>query len=116
MKPRDLTGASHRRDRAARPEQRPEVRPEAHTVDTLWDIAGVAAYLRVSADAIYKMTARNAAVPIPHIRIGARLRFRRSDVDRWLTLLTVSNLTTLARMRKHAEDNAHGDDQQTPSP
>ena len=49
---------------------------------------------------VYKMTARKAAVRIPHIRIGGKLRFRQSDIDRWLTLLTVR---TSRRCRDAAE-------------
>jgi len=68
----------------------------------------VAAYLQVPVGAIYRMTGRRAAMRIPHIRIGNRLRFRRSDIDRWLSLLTVSNLQTLATVRRKVEEVAHG--------
>jgi hypothetical protein len=46
------------------------------------------------------MTARKAAVRIPHIRIGGKLRFRQSDVDQWLRLLTTSNMEALSQMRQ----------------
>ena len=108
------------RSRAARPAVRPGDRPEERPAipiepqpDSLWDVAGVAAYLQVPASAIYKMTARKAAVRIPHIRLGGKLRFRRSDIDRWLTLLTNSNLEALARVRRKAEQVAHGNHSQT---
>src|SRR5258707_694260 len=100
-------------DRAARPGNRPAA---PGSEDGLWDIAGVASYLLIPVSSIYKMTARKAAVRIPHIRIGGKLRFRRSDVDRWLTLLTESNLDTLARMRLGARKASHGNDSQTETP
>jgi excisionase family DNA binding protein len=87
---------------------RPAYRPEEQTGegagskadDTLWDVAGIAAYLQVPTSAVYKMTARRAAVRIPHIRLGGKLRFRRSDIEQWLTLLTDSNLKTLEKVRQ----------------
>src|SRR5437868_7162023 len=78
-------------ERVARPEVRPEKRPERGSTErepnALWDVSSVAAYLHIPASSIYKMTARKAALRIPHIRLGGKLRFRRSDVDHWLTLL-----------------------------
>jgi excisionase family DNA binding protein len=89
--------------------------PSTGGSDGLWDIHDVAGYLQLSVHAIYKMTARLAAVRIPHIRIGHKLRFRRSDVDRWLTLLTVSNLEILSKMREKVSKVTHGHDSQTPA-
>lgn len=94
--------------RTAQPGDRPGHRPEADRAatmpagrgDSLWDVTAVAAYLQIPISTVYKMTARKASVRIPHIRIGGKLRFRRSDVDRWLTLLTISNLEVLTRMRQ----------------
>jgi excisionase family DNA binding protein len=105
--------------RAARPGDRPEDRTGADRragCNSLWDITDVSAYLQVPVSSIYKMTARKAAVRIPHIRIGGKLRFRRGDVDRWLTLLTESNLDVLARMRLRVRKASHGSDSQTESP
>lgn len=68
--------------------------------DRLWEIGDVAEYLRVPVSSVYKMTAPKAKVRIPHIRIAGRLRFRRVDIDRWLELLTVSNLDVLAKVAK----------------
>lgn len=93
--------------RVARTGERPELRPEG-----LWDIADVSAYLQVPVSSIYKMTARKAPVRIPHIRIGGKLRFRRADVDQWLTLLTVSNLELLARIHRKVSKVRHGNDSQ----
>jgi len=105
---------NHDSNRTARPGNRPGVRPEVTgSDDALWDVAAVAAYLKLPVSSIYKMTARRAAVRIPHIRLGNTLRFRRSDIDRWLTFLTVSNLETLTRMRSRVSKVVHGNDSQT---
>ena len=59
----NLTHISHESgalDRAAGPGPRPGERPEAAT-GSLWLVADVAAYLKVSRHAIYRMTARQAA-------------------------------------------------------
>lgn len=116
---------SSRSPRAVRPESRPGGRPEDRSgtapstsrpqagPDVLWDVAGVAAYLDVPVGAIYRMTGRRAALRIPHIRIGTRLRFRRSDIDRWLSLLTVSTLDRLTQLRRRATEVSHGHDSQT---
>lgn len=94
--------------RAARSGDRPGHRTGAHRrvageAEPLWDVAGVAAYLQIPISSVYKMTARKGRVRIPHIRIGGKLRFRQSDVDRWLTLLTISNLETLSKMRERLQ-------------
>ena len=101
--------------RAARPGDRPEDRTGADRRagrGSLWDIADVSAYLQVPVSSIYKMTARKAVVRIPHIRIGGTLRFRQSDVDRWLTLLTTSNIEALSKMRQKVSQVNHGHDPQ----
>lgn len=102
--------------RAARPGDRPEDRTGANPHagrGSLWDIADVSAYLQIPVSSVYKMTARKAAVRIPHIRIGNKLRFRQSDVDRWLTLLTTSNIEALSKMRQKVSQVRHGHDSQT---
>jgi excisionase family DNA binding protein len=91
--------------RAARPGDRPEDRTGADRHarrGSLWDIAAVSEYLQIPVSSIYKMTSRKATVQIPHIRIGGKLRFRQSDVDEWLTLLTTSNTAALSKMRQKA--------------
>jgi excisionase family DNA binding protein len=104
--------------RAARPEDRPALRPEGRDRhgETLWEIAEVADYLRIPVSSIYKMTARKAAVRIPHIRIGGKLRFKRDDIDRWLSLLTVSNLDTLTKVRRAISKRKYGNDPQAQAP
>ena len=99
--------------RAARPADRPGDRTGA-TRDLasgpIWTIADVSAYLQVPVGSVYKMTARKAQVRIPHIRIGGKLRFRQSDVDQWLTLLTTSHVEALSKMRQKVSQVNHGDD------
>ena len=102
--------------RAARPGDRPEDRTAADRRacrSSLWDVTDVSAYLQVPVSSIYKMTARKAVVRIPHIRIGGKLRFRQSDVDQWLTLLTTSNIEALSKMRQKVSQVTHGHDPQT---
>ena len=63
----------------------------------LWRIAEAAAYLQLPGSAIYKMTCQTARLRIRHIRIAGRLRFRKSDIDDWLSQLSVSTVGMLAR-------------------
>lgn len=103
-----------RQARATRGAARPSTRPAATASSgnepaQLWDIKGVSSYLQIPVSSIYKMTAKNAAVRIPHIRIGGHLRFKPSDIDAWLTLLTVSNLEVLRRMHRAVSENTYGD-------
>src|SRR5258707_14340468 len=99
-----LPERSREEPRAARPADRPAHRPEgeqrSNAAPEIWDVAGVSAYLQIPVSSIYKMTARKAVVRIPHIRIGGTLRFRHADVDRWLTLLTTSNIEALSKTRQ----------------
>lgn len=99
--------------RAGRPADRPEDEPEGPDAG-LWTVAEAAAFLQLPIGSIYKMTARRAAIRIPHIRIGALLRFRRADLEAWLEVLTVSNLDTLTRARERARKAAHGTHSQAP--
>ncbi len=109
----DSIDENHDSGRVARPGNRPGDRPEPPTPSySLWDVTDVAGYLRIPVSSIYKMTARKAAVRIPHIRIGAALRFRQADIDRWLTFLTTSNIEALSRMRQKGSKAIHGHDSQ----
>ena len=114
-----LSERNREEPRAARPADRPAHRPEGdhapHGVPEIWDVAGVSAYLHIPVSSVYKMTARKAVVRIPHIRIGRTLRFKPADVDRWLTLLTTSNLEALSKLRQKVSQVIHADDSQTTS-
>ena len=108
--PRNVTDSGES-PRAAGPGDRPDIRTgveEPLSNPRLWDVAEVSAYLRVPKSAVYKMTARTATVPIPHIRLGGRLRFRRHDIDTWLSLLATSQPETLERIRRKALKVTHG--------
>jgi excisionase family DNA binding protein len=51
------------------------------TTDSLWTVKDVADYLRVSTSMVYQ---RAGAGELPHIKVGALLRFRRSEIDEHL--------------------------------
>lgn len=68
----------------------------------VWTIQEAATYLSLPVNSLYKMTGPKARLRVPHIRIAGRLRFRKADLDRWLDVLTVSNLEVLARARRTA--------------
>jgi excisionase family DNA binding protein len=71
----------------------------------------VAVFLQIPVSSIYKMTARHPTTRIPHIRIGGKLRFRQADIDRWLEVLTTSNIPALTELRrKISKEVTHGDD------
>jgi len=86
------------------------MKPPAVDPERLWNIAEVSEYLQIPVASIYKMTARKARLPIPHVRISGRIRFRRVEIDEWLSLLTVSNLARLRTLRRkttHEVTNGH---------
>jgi excisionase family DNA binding protein len=49
--------------------------------DEIFDVPSLAAYLKVSAKWIYE---RTHLKEIPHIKAGGQLRFRKTEIDRWL--------------------------------
>lgn len=113
----DLVEETRDHPRVAQPDDGPALRPSqdvtADSGDALWNVVDVSTYLQLPVSSIYKMTARRATARIPHIRIGSKLRFRRADIDRWLTLLTHSNLEALSKMRQKVSKVTHGNDSQT---
>jgi excisionase family DNA binding protein len=60
--------------------------------ECLWEVKDLAEYLRIPASSVYKMTAPRAASGLPVIRCGQLLRFRRSDIDKWLDGLANNTL------------------------
>jgi excisionase family DNA binding protein len=56
--------------------------PEAQTAGDILTIRQLAEYLMVSEKTVYRMLDRNE---LPAVRIGAQWRFRRQDIDAWLT-------------------------------
>jgi excisionase family DNA binding protein len=76
---------------------------DATSAGPLWNIREVARYLRMPVGSVYKMTGPKAKYRIPHLRLRGRLlRFRQSDIDRWLDLLLVSNTDLILRVRQKA--------------
>ena len=49
--------------------------------DSLWDVADVAKYLKVSKSTIRAYILRRE---IPFLRVGSLIRFRRDEVDAWV--------------------------------
>ena len=70
--------------------------------DRLWRIGEVSRYLGVPRSAVYKMTAARSSNPIPHLKLGRLLRFRKADIDEWLDCWAVSSTNELARARARA--------------
>lgn len=56
--------------------------PEAQAVGDILTIRQLAEYLMVSEKTVYRMLDRNQ---LPAMRVGAQWRFRRNDIDAWLT-------------------------------
>lgn len=91
--------------RAARRSSPREPRPDHDAAGggiAVWTIHEAAAYLSVPVNSLYKMTGPKARLRVPHIRIAGRLRFRKVDLDRWLDVLSVSNLEVLVKARRGA--------------
>jgi len=59
--------------------------------DTIFDVKGLAEYLRVLDRWIYE---RTHLKEIPHYKIGGQLRFRKRDIDKWLELYKVPAVDT----------------------
>lgn len=74
----------------------------------LWDIEQVAGYLKLSVASVYHMTGPKAGLKIPHIKLSSRLRFRKTEIDEWLALLSVSNIGLLAKARDRAQGVRRG--------
>lgn len=61
--------------------------------DGLMSSEELADYLGVSKDWIYQRTAKNE---IPFGKVGRLVKFRRSEIDRWLTARSVPAVTSLS--------------------
>lgn len=59
----------------------PTGRPPAPVDEPLWTVAEVAAFLHVSRSFVYQAC---AARTMPHVRIGAALRFEPATLRAWL--------------------------------
>lgn len=56
--------------------------PDSHLTGDILTIRQLAEYLMVSEKTVYRMLEKNQ---LPAMRIGAQWRFRKSDIDAWLT-------------------------------
>lgn len=74
----------------------------AHDDAELWTVAEAAEYLRIPVSSVYKMTSGKSKTPIPHIKLGGRVRFRQRDIDAWLDLWAVEPTTALATAKARA--------------
>jgi excisionase family DNA binding protein len=59
----------------------PETVPHAPAGEGLWTVADVAAFLKVSRSFVYQAC---AAKTLPHVRIGASLRFDPATLRAWV--------------------------------
>jgi excisionase family DNA binding protein len=56
---------------------------EAKTARLL-DVTELAAFLHVSKRFVYERSSRSCPKPIPRLKLGKFVRFRLSDVEKWL--------------------------------
>jgi excisionase family DNA binding protein len=52
--------------------------------EPLWTKDDAAAYLRIKPETIYQLTRRRSRHPLPYLPCGKFMRFRRSEIDKWL--------------------------------
>lgn len=69
--------------------------------DTIFDVQGLADYLRVSIKWVYERTHLNE---IPFLKVGGHLRFRKKDIDKWLDLFHTPAANTLTSNFKGCEE------------
>lgn len=65
--------------------------------DVIFDVKGLADYLKVSSQWLYE---RTHLKEIPHIKIGGQLRFKKRDIDKWLASFNVPSVNTPQRVLK----------------
>ena len=63
--------------------------------DEIFDVSGLAAYLKTSTKWIYE---RTHLKEIPHYKTGGLLRFRKKEIDAWLAGFTVPAVSRPARL------------------
>jgi len=64
---------------------------KAEVEDIIFDVQGLAEYLKVSTKWIYE---RTHLKEIPYLKIGGQLRFRKKDIDKWLNSFNVPSIST----------------------
>lgn len=65
--------------------------------DIIFDVDGLADYLKVSKSWIYE---RTHLKEIPHLKIDGQLRFRKKDIDKWLRSYNIPAISTPERILK----------------
>ena len=65
--------------------------------DTIFDVKGLALYLKVSEKFIHK---RTHLKQIPYYKVGGKLLFRKKDIDKWLCSYNVLAVGTPERILK----------------
>jgi excisionase family DNA binding protein len=73
-------------------------RRKAMTEQYLWKTPDVAQYLGIPLSSVYKMTGPKSAIRMPHIRIAGKVRFRKTDIDRWLDQFLISTKDLFAKL------------------
>ena len=66
-----------------------------HKEDVIFDVPGLAKYLKVSTKWIYE---RTQFKEIPYQKIKGLLRFRKKDIDRWLNFHSVPAINSPERI------------------
>lgn len=72
-------------------------RAQSQEDDLIFDVKGLCEYLKVSSKWIYERTHLNE---IPFIKYKGLLRFRKRDIDRWLSSYQVPAVDTPERVLK----------------
>ena len=68
----------------------------AEAEDTIFDVAALAAYLKVDETWVYKQVSLKA---IPYFKTGKYTRFKKSAIDRWSDERAVRPIPTLKRFK-----------------
>ena len=72
--------------------------------DTIFDVEGLAQYLKVSKQWVYEKVHQNA---IPHFKMGKYPRFRKFKIDAWLRTMEKNNGKTHSKtVRRLLEDTS----------
>ncbi len=56
----------------------------ASASEPLWTREEAAAYLRIKPATIYQLTRKRSRIPLPYLPCGKFMRFRKTEIDRWL--------------------------------
>ncbi|MDA8171858.1 MAG: helix-turn-helix domain-containing protein [Nitrospiraceae bacterium] len=93
LEPQDIEAIAQRVAEILRPMLARNNRPAD---DTIFDVQGLAAYLRVDESWVYKQVSLKA---IPHFKAGKYTRFKKSAIDRWSEERTIRPIPLLNRLK-----------------